>query len=1198
MQKTKFIAVLLFFIPFYINAKVLHVTSAEDNKTNPVDGMLRHCITNASKADTIVFDVDSVGLVAELLIANKSLTIDGGTGTIIDGGKNGRVFNISLSSTDELIIKNITIQNGYINDASFAWGGGMYAFTSNDGLKVENCIFKNNTSNTEGDGQGGALRTQGGIFTNCFFLNNSVTGTGFSNSGGAVMSVDGKFINCVFAGNSAKYGGGIYSTNKSEFTNCTITQNKAEATGNGAGISCEEESLYTNCIVYNNKSATIEDNIVNNGGNFKYSAFELGNSLVGTNGNIGLSTTPFTHSTNKDSLSLSNNSGCIDKGDFNTQNILEYDISGKIRISGIRVDIGAYEYTITPKVVTRSDDSLTPVEGMLRYAIDNASDGDVITFSVDTIYADTTFTFGTKSLVISGKDNGNVTIKGNHSFLLFRIAVPYEPNTENIKVQRFENLTFQLGGGNCGAIYGVFQMHTTFNHCSFINNKGQYCGAGDITGGTISNCYFSNNEPVGIYAGYGALRASYSKIINCEFIENKASLDKQGNAGALLIYNSTVSNSKFINNYANGIQAVGAVNATNSIFSNCLFYQNSVNPDKSSRAGAANSSNSKFINCTFKENKGAQLNSEWGIYPPYISGAVYTTGGDFINCLFTGNNSYCNGALYSNGDNPVNIINCTFTRNKSSYRVPEEVSGAFYIRGDSKAVVKNSISYENYPNNYFNNNTQSVISNCAIQDTLVAGNANIKLNSSPFESSLAEDYYFLKQGSICINSGDTVDVSNFLPITDLVGNNRINNDAIDIGAIEYVQRNEPTITWPTVNLISYGESLGKAINKNGQANMMGYFIYDSTRYLDAGSHKVEILFTPTENNITDYKSVTDSISVQVNKASLFVIAKDTSVKYGDAEPIYKLQYSGFVLNQDTAVIDTKPYAYVNNYQNTNAGINSGIINITGGADNNYDFNYTNGSLTIEKKQILVTAKDTSIKYGSEEPNIELLYSGFVFNQDPTVLDTKPIAFITDYQNFNAGNYPDAIQITNGVDDNYDFDYNYGSLNIEKASILVTAKDTSVKYGSPEPTYKLLYSGFVFNQDTSVIDTKPVAFVNNYSTLTEGVYPDIIQITGGNDNNYNFDYNPGTLTITTPLSTNETTLQNILVYPNPVKEKLFLKNFTVRLNYRLSNVFGGIIEQGILEPNFPAIDFNQYPSGVYILLIETKNISRQFKIIKN
>jgi len=224
----------------------------------------------------------------------------------------------------------------------------MYVFGSEDGLTVENCTFKNNEANCSADGQGGAVRAQGGKFINCFFLNNTLSGTGTSNSGGAVMAIGSTFINCVFSGNSAKYGGGVYASSASVFLNCTFTQNSAQSTGNGAGAGAEGSTEFKNSIFYNNYSNGILDNVDNNGAYFYYTAFNSSDTQV-SGSNIGLSSSPFTHQGN-DSLSLVENSICVDAGYAYTL-VTEYDIIGNARVNGNKVDLGAYEFC-HPVVIT------------------------------------------------------------------------------------------------------------------------------------------------------------------------------------------------------------------------------------------------------------------------------------------------------------------------------------------------------------------------------------------------------------------------------------------------------------------------------------------------------------------------------------------------------------------------------------------------------------------------------------------------------------------------------------------------------------------------------------------------------------------------------------------------------------------------------------------------------------------------------
>lgn len=1196
----KFLLTCLLFI-FVSQSKATNhiITSSGDDSDNPTLGMLRYAIENASNGDTITFDVSTVSLDTALRINGGVLTIDGESGVIIDGNNMDRIFNISCySSSDNITIKNISIQNGKVEDAS-AMGGGMYAYILSGNLLVENCTFKNNTVVSNADGQGGALRTYGGTFRNCFFLNNEVSGTASALGGGGIFSIGGTFINCVIAGNSAKYGGGVYSSTSSEFINTTITQNNATNADAGGGVSCEDNCTFTNNIIYKNQSNGAENNINNylNTSTFSFCAVEDGNAMVGTNNNIGLSSTPFTH-TGEDSLSIYKGSVCENAGTTSGITVLSEDIIGNDRVYNGNVDIGAYEF-ISPLIVTRTDDNLNnPKIGMLRYAIENADHGDTITFEVDSIMADTTFTFGTKSLSIIGKNSNNVGIIGDYSFTLFYIHTKDDTISTELK-----NLNFKRGGGRYAALCGLFNHKAVVENCNFTDNIGTHYGGAYVRYGKVSNCNFTNNKIIGANYGVGGLFASSTKIINCDFINNGSHNDQSFiRYGGLDATECEITNCRIINNYSNSIEGAGGAHVQNCELTDCYFYKNYVKREVEAFAGGALSYNSSFVNCIFKENIGADFYG--GMAVPEYAGGVSAEGGTFINCLFDGNKGNCVGGLYSGSSFEsyvdMNIINCTFTRNTAKI----EESGGFHLFGNyfnwngAITTVKNTVSYGNYPNNYSSLNDSVDLTYCAIRDTLIDGEGNIKLNESPFEYSNTEDHYFLKENSLCIDTGDTTGISNMLILTDLIGNNRINNDIVDIGAIEYKQRKVPLINWPTTNEIQYGDSLYKAIKNDGSADISGYFVYDSLSVLDAGKQKVEIVFSPIIDSIYNYKSLGDTLVITVNKESLTVIAKDTTIEYGAEEPKYRLKYSGFILNEDSTVIDNKPSVEVSNYQSLNADIYDEAIVVSGANDNNYKFLYQNGTLKINKTDLKVTVQDTTIVYGDTEPIYKLKYEGFVKEENLDVIDTKPISYVHQFESLGAGVYYDSIQVTGGIDNNYKFIYQNATLTIGKTLLNVTAQDTTVKLGDTEPNYRLVYNGFVNDEDINVIDILPVVSVENYVSLSTGVYNDIIIVSDGEDNNYKFNYYPGTLTIEQSTSIFEALKNEIAVYPNPAPGNINFKlpDNTSEFKLLIVDNNGRTLFN---NPNYNKqhFDLSSYPPGNYLFIIEYSNKMFSFPVIK-
>lgn len=326
-------------------ARKVTVTSESDVASNPTIGMLRYHIVNAVKNDTIIFGVSKVTLQGEISISDKTIVIDGGATalTTIDGNSTGRIFNITAySSSTALTIKNLTLINGK-RDNSSALGGAVYLYRFSGDIVFDNCIFRNNNAVSSGDGQGGAVRTNGGLFKNCTFFDNHVTGTTSVLGGGAVFAVGGTFINCQFAGNSAEYGGAIYASNDAVFNNCTITNNQCISGLNGAGAN-NEGGIFSNCIIWGNHYNHTSDNIKHYSGSYTNCAFESGNTNVGSNNNIGLTASPFVSSNYPYDLRLVSGSGCINAGTVTNVEVLEKDLAGNARIIGNVIDMGAFEY--------------------------------------------------------------------------------------------------------------------------------------------------------------------------------------------------------------------------------------------------------------------------------------------------------------------------------------------------------------------------------------------------------------------------------------------------------------------------------------------------------------------------------------------------------------------------------------------------------------------------------------------------------------------------------------------------------------------------------------------------------------------------------------------------------------------------------------------------------------------------------------
>lgn len=110
---------------------------------------------------------------------------------------------------------------------------------------------------------------------------------------------------------------------------------------------------------------------------------------------------------------------------------------------------------------------------------------------------------------------------------------------------------------------------------------------------------------------------------------------------------------------------------------------------------------------------------------------------------------------------------------------------------------------------------------------------------------------------------------------------------------------------------------------------------------------------------------------------------------------------------------------------------------------------------------------------------------------------------------NAGSYPVVLSWNNTPHSKFivllEKDW-----NISKAVLTATAADVCRPYGQPNPEVGIAYSGFMYEDNESVIEKSPVVTIDATEETTVGKYP--ITLSGGETQNYEFKYVGSELTI--------------------------------------------------------------------------------------
>ena len=369
-------------------------------------------------------------------------------------------------------------------------------------------------------------------------------------------------------------------------------------------------------------------------------------------------------------------------------------------------------------------------------------------------------------------------------------------------------------------------IKSSFRYCKF--SFGKAVGSNpDYSGGAISTYHISNSSNLDL------------SFHHCVFKDNCASQ----NGGALCLrYNCSaiIDNCSFINNKAD---SGGAVSSWGTY--------------------GTQTHNSKFIRNT--STFGAALHLMFSKETDYVTNSYITQ---------NENDNYFSGTIYIHGESPI-IVNtqiidnsgCGISAHNSELKLINcniigSARSAIFIN-KATPYLYNSIIWDNQIENYYPNESAPFAYNCNIEggnnfDAYVYENC---IESDPlFVNSVVEDHT-LSSSSPCINAGDTLNISTYLPNVDLFGNSRIWNNKIDIGAYEYISDSElnksialtENLDFGTVKIDTF-KSLALVVKNNGNSsyNVSGAEMPDnySMNFSNILLHpndsiNLDVTFTPT-----------------------------------------------------------------------------------------------------------------------------------------------------------------------------------------------------------------------------------------------------------------------------------------------------------------------------------------------------------------
>ena len=651
------------------------------------------------------------------------------------------------------------------NDTGSLFGGALLNVDCSP--IIENCSFTDNSALT-----GGAIENSAAHPT---IINCSFQGNGGGWEGGAIKNNNGshpKLVNCSFQGNRADEGGALFNRNSSPvLINSIVWSNAA-----GDGTTTAQASVYNNI---NSTPSFSHCLIANSGGSTSWvSALgtDLGNNI--DQDPLFLSEIkPQEAPTRGGDLRLGIQSPAVDVGLTSTNSSL-LDLAGNARVFGGSIDLGAIE------------------QQQVLYVDGSASGtGDGLSWSNAFSTVQTALALGSSSQLVAVAEG------------------TYYPDEGSGQSDGNRDADFRLRQG-----FGIF--------------GGYPAGGGPrdhAANPTILSGDIDQNDDSGGDNANNAKNVVFSFDTDDKTILDGFTITRGGNArqgGGLFCQSSqgpigpNIVNCRFDNNTSNTEGGAVYIDEATPTFVNCVFSQNR----SGARGGAVSvegEGTPTFINCLFEANE-----------ITFFGGAVFvgtSDGATFIGCAFQGNRASNGGALVLQGE--AILVNCSFQGNRAT-----DFAGA--INCSTNVFLERCIIWNNMENGVTTNQASSMVTGdpgdrfmtCLIQhwSSSDLGGVNFNLDGTnpgidplflipldPLTAPAVGADLRLQIRSSALNAvlGQPEDFG--LPPLDLLGNPRVQDEALDLGAYEGANPITFALLYPTLSLT--GDE-----NGNGRSNYLDF----------------------------------------------------------------------------------------------------------------------------------------------------------------------------------------------------------------------------------------------------------------------------------------------------------------------------------------------------------------------------------------
>jgi hypothetical protein len=183
------------------------------------------------------------------------------------------------------------------------------------------------------------------------------------------------------------------------------------------------------------------------------------------------------------------------------------------------------------------------------------------------------------------------------------------------------------------------------------------------------------------------------------------------------------------------------------------------------------------------------------------------------------------------------------------------------------------------------------------------------------------------------------------------------------------------------------------------------------------------------------------------------------------------------------------------------------IDVSGASATNYAITEIDGTLTVSRAALTITADDKAKVYGAADPVLTASYGAFQYGDTSAVVSGLNLTTTTGAA-ATAGTH--TINASGASASNYTIAEIDGTLTVSKAALTITADDKAKVYGATDPVLTASYGAFQYGDTSAVVSGLSLATVTG-TAAKAGTHT--IDAAGASALNYSIIEVDGTLTVT-------------------------------------------------------------------------------------